>query len=299
LRRRDLCDLTSAPDFPMDRYAVVGNPVEHSRSPRIHQLFAAQTGQAIEYTRLWAPLDGFTATVRAFAAEGGRGCNVTMPFKAEAWSLAARRSPRAELARAANTLRFDAEGWWADNTDGAGLVRDLGVNAGIALAGQRLLLLGAGGAAAGVLGPLLESRPAELVVANRTVERAQALVERHADLARQAGVRLVAQGLAGLTGAAGSTGFDLLVNGTATSLQADAMPIETGLLRPGALALDMAYGAPARGFIAWAQAQGAIGRDGLGMLVEQAAESFTAWRGVRPDTAPVLATLRQEVDRPA
>lgn len=280
----------------MDRYAVVGNPVEHSRSPRIHQLFAAQTGQIIEYTRLWAPLDGFTATVRAFAAEGGRGCNVTMPFKAEAWSLAARRSSRAELARAANTLRFDAEGWWADNTDGAGLVRDLGVNAGVALAGQRLLLLGAGGAAAGVLGPLLESRPAELVVANRTVERAVELVERHAELARQAGVRLVAQGLNGLAGLAGPGGFDVLINGTATSLQADAMPIGTGLLRPGALALDMAYGAPARGFIAWAQAQGAVGRDGLGMLVEQAAESFTAWRGVRPDTAPVLAMLRREVD---
>lgn len=280
----------------MDCYAVVGNPVEHSRSPRIHQLFAAQTGQALEYSRLWAPLDGFSATVREFASAGGRGCNVTMPFKAEAWSLAARRSPRAELARAANTLRFDAEGWWADNTDGAGLVRDLRVNAGVNLAGQRLLLLGAGGAAAGVLGPLLESRPAELVVANRTVTRAQELVERHTELARHSGVRLLAHGLDGLAERVGPVGFDLLVNGTATSLQADAMPIDTGLLRPGALALDMAYGAAARSFIAWAQAQGAIGRDGLGMLVEQAAESFATWRGLHPDTAPVLATLRREVD---
>lgn len=283
----------------MDRYAVVGHPVEHSRSPRIHQLFAEQTGQTLSYTRLLAPRDGFATTVREFAAAGARGCNVTMPFKAEAWALAARRSPRAERALAANTLRFDAEGWWADNTDGAGLVRDLTVNAGVTLAGQRLLLLGAGGAAAGVLGPLIEAGPAEIVVANRTASRAEALVVRHADLAAQHGVRLHAHGLDGLAGIAAtadSAGFDLLVNGTATSLQAGAMPIPTGLLRPGALALDMAYGAPARSFIAWAETQGACGRDGLGMLVEQAAESFFAWRGLRPDTAPVLALLRREVD---
>jgi shikimate dehydrogenase len=280
----------------MDRYAVVGHPVEHSRSPRIHQLFAEQTGQSLSYTRLLAPLDGFTATLRAFAAAGAKGCNVTMPFKAEAWALATRRSPRAERALAANTLRFDAEGWWADNTDGAGLVRDLTVNAGVPLAGRRLLLLGAGGAAAGVLGPLIEAGLAEIVVANRTASRAVELVARHAELAAQHGVRLIAQGLDDLAQAVGPAGFDLLVNATATSLQAGAMPIPTGLLRPGALALDMAYGAPARSFIAWAEAQGAIGRDGLGMLVEQAAESFCAWRGVRPDTVPVLALLRREVD---
>jgi shikimate dehydrogenase len=280
----------------MDRYAVVGHPVEHSRSPRIHQLFAQQTGQAIEYGRLPSPLDGFGATVRAFASGGGCGCNVTMPFKHEAWSVAARCTPRAELARAANTLRFDAEGWWADNTDGAGLVRDLRVNAGVSLTGQRLLLLGAGGAAAGVLGPLLDCGLAELVVANRTSSRAQDLVARHAALAKRHGVRLVARGLDTVASLAGSSGFDLLVNGTAASLQADAMPVADGLLRPGALALDMAYGAPARAFIAWAQAQGGFGRDGLGMLVEQAAESFAAWRGVHPDTAPVLALLRAEVD---
>jgi shikimate dehydrogenase len=231
-----------------------------------------------------------------------------VPFKFEALALCPRRSERAALAGAANTLRFDAEGWWADNTDGAGLVRDLTVNAGVALAGQRLLLLGAGGAAAGVLGPLIEAGLAEIVVANRTAARAEALVARHAELAAQHGVRLRAHGLEGLAGlatnlatdgataAADACGFDLLVNGTATSLQAGAMPIPTGLLRPGALALDMAYGAPARSFIAWAEAQGAVGRDGLGMLVEQAAESFFAWRGVRPDTAPVLALLRREVD---
>lgn len=280
----------------MDRYAVVGHPVEHSRSPRIHQLFAQLTGQAIEYSRLLSPLDGFGATLHTFALSGGRGCNVTMPFKHEAWSLATRRTPRAELAEAANTLRFDAEGWWADNTDGAGLVRDLRVNAGLPLTGQRLLLLGAGGAAAGVLGPLLESGLSELVLTNRTVDRAHALVARHAALAERLGVRLIAGGPTLATDLAGPAGFDLLVNATASSLQADTMPVASGLLRPGALALDMAYGAPARAFIAWAQAQGAIGRDGLGMLVEQAAASFLAWRGVAPETAPVLAVLRAEVD---
>lgn len=286
----------------MDRYAVVGHPVEHSRSPRIHQLFAAQTGQSIEYGRLLAPLDGFAATVRDFVAAGGRGCNVTMPFKAEAWALAARRSPRAERALAANTLRFDAEGWWADNTDGAGLVRDLTVHAGFDLVDARVLLLGAGGAAAGVLGPLLEARPSELWVANRTVARAGELVARHADLARQCGVQLQACGLEALgatTSGGRPAGFDLLVNGTASSLQAQGLPVGEGLLRPGALALDMAYGAAARPFVAWAQAQGARGRDGLGMLVEQAAESFFAWRGIRPDTVPVLAALRAEIDATA
>ena len=160
----------------MDRYVVIGHPVEHSRSPAIHARFAALTGQTLVYERLLAPLDGFTATVQDFAAAGGRGCNITVPFKFEAWQLAARRTPRAELAQAANTLRFDAEadgGWWCDNTDGAGLVRDLTVNAGVALAGQRVLLIGAGGAAAGVLGPLIEARPAGIVIANRTAQKAE------------------------------------------------------------------------------------------------------------------------------
>ncbi|HQY09733.1 MAG: shikimate dehydrogenase [Leptothrix sp. (in: Bacteria)] len=288
----------------MDRYAVVGHPVEHSRSPHIHHLFALQTGQDMDYGRLLAPLDGFAATVREFAAAGGRGCNVTMPFKHEAWTLARRHTPRARRAGAANTLRFDAEGWWADNTDGVGLVRDITLHAAVPLAGARLLLVGAGGAAAGVLGPLLEAGVAELLLANRTLARAEALVASHADLARDHGVRLSCVALAELPelrqrvadgGEGGS--FDVLVNSSPTSLTAGGPPVPAGLLRPGALALDMVYGPAARPFLAWARAQGAVGRDGLGMLVEQAAESFLDWRGLRPETAAVLAGLRAEVDR--
>ena len=170
-----------------DRYAVAGNPVEHSRSPLIHAQFAQQTGQAVDYGRLLCPLDDFKAHIRAFAAGGAKGCNVTVPFKFEAFELAARRTPRAELAQAANTLRFDAPadgGWLADNTDGIGLVRDITRNAGVPLAGQRVLLLGAGGASAGVLGPLIEARPAEIVMANRTVEKAEAIVARHPNVER-------------------------------------------------------------------------------------------------------------------
>jgi shikimate dehydrogenase len=281
----------------MDRYVVIGHPVAHSRSPAIHARFAAQTGQALQYDRLEAPLDDFAGTLRAFAAAGGRGCNVTVPFKFEAWQMAARRTPRAQLAEAANTLRFDAAedgGWWCDNTDGAGLVRDITVNAGVALAGRRVLLIGAGGAAAGVLGPLIEAAPAELVLVNRTLDKALALAERHAALAAQQGVTLAVRPLA-----EAGTAFDVVINGTASSLAGAGVPVAATVLRPGALALDMMYGAGARSFLDWAAAHGAVGRDGLGMLVEQAAEAFLAWRGVRPDTAPVLAALRAEVDAAA
>jgi shikimate dehydrogenase len=271
----------------MDRYAVAGNPVEHSKSPFIHARFARQTGQALEYTRLLVPLDAFAATIRAFAAGGARGCNVTVPFKFEAWQLAARCSDRARLAQAANTLRFDAEGWYADNTDGAGLVRDLQVNAGFDLAGRRVLLLGAGGAAAGVLGPLIEARPRQLVIANRTPARAEALATRHAGHAARHGVELQAATLD-----ACGRGFDAVINGTAASLQGAGSPVGGEVLAPGALAYDMMYGPAARPFLDWAAEHGATGRDGLGMLVEQAAEAFLVWRGVRPDTAAVLAELR-------
>lgn len=274
-----------------DRYAVAGNPVAHSRSPHIHSLFAQQTGQALDYGRLLCPLDAFTPEVKAFAASGAKGCNVTVPFKFEAFELATQRSPRAELAQAANTLRFDEGGWLADNTDGVGLVRDITVNAGVPLAGRRVLLLGAGGASAGVLGPLIESRPAEIVMANRTVEKAQAIVARHADWAAQHGVNLSARGLADA-----GTGFDVFINGTAASLAGSGVPVGPEVLKPGSLALDMMYGPAAQAFLDWARAHGALARDGLGMLVEQAAESFALWRGVRPDTAPVLAEMRALVD---
>lgn len=277
-----------------DRYAVAGNPVAHSRSPHIHSLFAQQTGQAIDYGRLLCPLDGFAPEVKAFAASGAKGCNVTVPFKFEAFELARRRSPRAELAQAANTLRFDAEeqgGWLADNTDGVGLVRDITVNAGVPLAGRRVLLLGAGGASAGVLGPLIEARPAAIVMANRTVEKAEAIVARHADWAARHGVTLSARGLADA-----GTGFDVFINGTAASLAGSGVPVGPEVLQPGALALDMMYGPAAQAFLDWARSHGAVARDGLGMLVEQAAESFALWRGVRPDTTPVLAEMRALVD---
>ncbi|MDZ7592824.1 MAG: shikimate dehydrogenase [Rubrivivax sp.] len=277
-----------------DRYAVLGNPVAHSRSPFIHAAFARQTGQVIDYGRVLCPLDGFAAALRAFATggqggHGGRacGCNVTVPFKFDALRLATRRSERAALAGAANTLRFDTEGWFADNTDGVGLVRDIELNAGLPLAGRRVLLVGAGGAGAGVLGPLLAARPAEVVVANRTVHKARALVDRHAAVAQAHGARLAASGLDS-PGAA----FDVVLNASASSLHGQAAPVPASVLAPGALAVDLMYGAAAEPFLAWARAAGASARDGLGMLVEQAAESFLVWRGVRPLTAPVLQALR-------
>jgi shikimate dehydrogenase len=276
-----------------DRYAVLGNPVAHSRSPAIHAAFARQTGQALVYERVLAPLDGFEAAVRAFATSGenpGKGCNVTVPFKFEAFVLAPRRSARATLAGAANTLRFDGEGWLADNTDGVGLVRDIEANAGVPLAGRRVLLIGAGGAAAGVLGPLLAARPAQVVVANRTPGKAQAVVDSHAAWAAAHGAALQACGLED-PGAA----FDVVLNASASSLQGAASPVPARVLAPGALAVDLMYGAAAAPFLAWARAAGASARDGLGMLVEQAAEAFFVWRGVRPLTAPVLQVLREQL----
>ena len=277
---------SSAPD----RYAVAGNPIAHSRSPLIHTQFAQQTGQAMVYERLLCPLDDFPATLTDFVNAGAKGCNVTVPFKFEAFEMAARRTPRAELAQAANTLRFDAAtegGWLADNTDGVGLVRDITVNAGVTLADARVLLLGAGGASAGVLGPLIEARPAEIVVANRTVDKAQVLVDRHADWARAHGVTLSARSLS-----EPGTAYDVFINGTAASLSGGGIPVGPEVLHPGSLALDMMYGPAAQAFLDWARAHGAIARDGLGMLVEQAAEAFYIWHGIRPQTAQVLADLR-------
>lgn len=283
----------------MDHYAVAGNPVEHSRSPFIHARFARQTGQDLAYGRLLCPLDGFVRTLQDFAAStalGGpaRGCNVTVPFKFEAFQLAARRSERAELAQAANTLRFDAGadgGWYADNTDGVGLVRDITVQAGVPLDGRSVLLLGAGGASAGVLGVLLQQKPARVVVANRTADKAQALVARHLSLASSLGVALSAAALDDC-----GERHDVVVNGTAASLANAGVPVDARVLKAGGLALDMMYGPAARGFLQWAAEHGTVGRDGLGMLVEQAAEAFFVWRGVRPQVKPVLDELRRVVD---
>jgi len=276
------------------RLAVVGNPVAHSRSPQIHARFAADTHHSVDYTRLEAPLDGFVATLRDFAASGARGCNVTVPFKGEAFAACARLSERARRAEAVNTIAFEADGWFGDNTDGAGLVRDIELNAGVPLRGRRVLVLGAGGAAAGALDPLLAARPAALVVANRTPDKARGLVERFAASAARLDVPLSSAPLE-----APGAAFDILINATAASLQAAVPPLPAGTLAPGALALDMMYGAAALPFLRWARAQGAVARDGLGMLVEQAAEAYFVWMGVRPSTFQLLTELRREVDAQA
>jgi shikimate dehydrogenase len=270
----------------------MGNPVEHSKSPWIHARFAALTGEPVAYGKRLIPLDGFAAGVRAFMAEGGKGCNITVPFKFQAASLVSRRSARAALADACNIFSFHGADIVGDNTDGIGFVMDVERNAGVPLAGCDLLLLGAGGAAAGVLGPILERGPRRVVVANRTVAKATSLAQRHAALAHAGGVALEAAGLDGITGS-----FDVVANGTASSMSGDAVPVDGRVLKPGALAVDMMYGPAAASFLRWAREHGAVGRDGLGMLVEQAAEAFLIWRGVRPPSGAVLAELRAELAR--
>jgi shikimate dehydrogenase len=269
----------------MDRYAVVGNPVAHSRSPQIHEAFARATRQAMTYERLLAPLDGFAATVERFAAEGGKGLNVTVPFKLQALALAHSASDRATAAGAANTLKRDDHGWYADNTDGAGIVRDLAVNLDVTLAGRDVLVLGAGGAARGIVLPLFDENVRSLVVSNRTAEKARALA---ATFASRGPIEAVDPG------ALGSRKFDVVINATSAGLKGDvAWPWPGGLFRPGAFAYDMIYGDGSTTFGRWARAQGvARTADGIGMLVEQAAESFCLWRGVRPDTRSIFRLLR-------
>jgi shikimate dehydrogenase len=270
-----------------DLYCVMGNPVEHSKSPWIHARFAQLAGQDLRYEKRLVALGGFVPAVQAFRAEGGKGCNVTVPFKFDAARLATRLTPRAELAQACNTLRFDGAEVIGDNTDGIGLVGDITRNAGVQLAGRDVLLIGAGGAAAGVLGPLVQAMPRRVVVANRTQAKAASLILRHSSLARAEGVELAAPPLKEVT-----AGFDVVINATATSMSGAAVPVPFAVLKPGALACDLMYGPAASGFMEWARSHGAVARDGLGMLVEQAAESFLLWRGVRPPSAQVLAELR-------
>jgi shikimate dehydrogenase len=269
----------------MDHYAVIGNPIAHSKSPRIHAEFARQTGQDLEYGRILCEPDAFAETVRAFFAGGGRGLNVTVPFKEAAWRLADGRSPKAELAGAVNTLLSLPHGrLGGDNTDGDGLVRDLTNNHGFAFAGRRVLLLGAGGATRGVLRPLLETGLGGLTIANRTAAKAQDLADLAAGLGPVAGC--------GLDGLAGQC-FDLIVNATSAGLSGAVPEIPDDCLAPAGWTYDMLYGDAPTPFCRWGRAHGAaMVLDGLGMLVEQAAESFRLWRGVRPETAPVIALLR-------
>ena len=269
-----------------DKYAVIGNPIAHSKSPLIHAMFAEQTGQDISYEAILAPLDGFAATVERLRKDGYKGCNVTVPFKEHAFQLnigiPISRSEDVDNAKAANTLKFSDGQIEIDNTDGVGLVRDLEQNLGVDLTGKRLLLMGAGGAAMGVLLPLrraLRRADANITIANRTVDRA-----RH--LARGTNVSIC-----GYDEIAGKS-FDIVINATSTGLTDEMPPLPHGIFEPGALAYDMMYGRETP-FMKFAREQGAaVVSDGLGMLVEQAAESFYIWRGVRPDTAPVIAALR-------
>lgn len=270
-----------------DLYAVVGHPISHSKSPRIHSLFASQTGEALEYTAIQAPLDGFEATVARFFERGGGGLNVTVPFKEQAWQMAQCRTERAQKAGAANTLYLDGDGrLTADNTDGQGLVSDLCANHGVKLAGANILVLGAGGAVRGVLAPLLAAQPAALTVANRTVAKAEALL---ALFAPDAGAtRLSACGFD-----APDRPYDLIINGTSASLQGDLPPLSSSVIDNRTVVYDMMYAASETIFNQWARERGAQQTiDGLGMLVEQAAESFRVWRGIKPETAPVIAELR-------
>jgi shikimate dehydrogenase len=260
-----------------DRYAVIGHPVAHSRSPWIHAEFARACGQDMEYGRIEAVLDGFAAAADAFRAAGGKGLNVTLPFKEEAYRYCDRTSARAGAAGAANTLLFGAE-CSGDNTDGIGLVRDL-AHLGFALKGVRVLLMGAGGAARGVVGSLLEAGVSALLIANRTEAKAAALAKSFPGTS--------ACGYAALEGER----FDVAINATSAGLAGGAPELPRGVLRKSMLAYDMVYGKDTP-FLAAARAAGARACDGTGMLVEQAAESFFLWRGVRPDTRPVLERLR-------
>lgn len=272
-----------------DRYAVVGNPVGHSKSPQIHAAFARQTGQDISYDHLLAPLDSFEATVRRFFHEGGHGLNVTVPFKREAWDLVDHCEGGALSAEAVNTIKRSGNQLIGYNTDGVGLLADLEHNLGAAIAGKRVLLMGAGGASYGVLQPLLERRPDLLVVVNRTLDKAERLI-RHFHQYESLTLRgIAAQPYALLAGQS----FDLVINATSAGLEGEMPQLPDGLFAQGAIAYDMVYGRETQ-FLGFARARGATCADGLGMLVEQAAESFFIWRGVRPRTAPVIAQLRSE-----
>ena len=270
-----------------DRYAVFGNPIAHSKSPRIHTLFAAQTGEKLEYTALLSTPTTFVQDVQAFQAAGGKGCNITVPFKQDAWAMAQELSDYAARAKAVNTLVLRADGTlFGANTDGIGIVRDLQQNHGVSLRDKRILLLGAGGAVRGVLQPILAENPASLVIANRTAAKAVELAQDFAAFGYVTG-----GGFADIHGQ-----FDIIINGTAASLQGDLPPLPANCLTQGVCTYDMMYAANPTAFVQWSVTQGAaLALDGLGMLVEQAAEAFFLWRGVRPDTAPILAQLRAEL----
>jgi shikimate dehydrogenase len=271
-----------------DQYAVYGNPVKHSKSPQIHAAFAEQTGQQLHYRAHKVELGRFAEAASQFFSHGGKGLNITVPFKLDAFEFASQLSGRARRAGAVNTLALqDDGGVYGDNTDGVGLVRDIHDNLGWDLSGRRILVLGAGGAVRGILGPLLKQGPAHVLIANRTVAKAQSLAKQFEDLGQVAGCSY--EGLA-------SGQFDLIINGTSSSMSGDLPPLPHHILSNDGCAYDMMYSADPTPFMRWAAGETAWAvSDGLGMLVEQAAESFCIWRGVRPDTKPVIELVRQSL----
>ncbi|MEI6737316.1 MAG: shikimate dehydrogenase [Pseudomonadota bacterium] len=277
-----------------DRYAVLGNPIAHSKSPEIHTAFALEVGHDIAYTRILVPLDGFVATIDAYRKQGACGVNVTVPFKIEAYQYGMEHSQRAEVAGAANTLRFDPGQSnaciFADNTDGVGLVSDIRDNLGYAIVGKRVLLLGAGGAARSVMGALLDELPASISLTNRTIVRAHELAERFIRIQSNAQIEVV--DIAHLT----KYQYDIIINATSASLHESLPVIPATAFAEKSLAYDMMYGKGATPFLRFAANAGAATTDGLGMLVEQAAEAFLLWRGVRPQTAPIIAGIRQSAN---
>ncbi len=268
-----------------DKYAVIGNPIGHSKSPIIHKAFAHQTGEDISYEAILAPLDGFEVTVQALIVQGYKGVNVTVPFKFEAYHLFTTTN-RAIDAGAVNTIDFSGSPIYGDNTDGVGLLSDIQQNLGITISGKRVLLIGAGGAAEGVLHPLLNQSPAKLLIANRTLDKAQNMKKKFLSKNNPAFI-LEAKTLDGLADAQ----FDIVINATSTGLTDTALPIPNSIFAKNCLAYDMMYGRETP-FMAQARVAGAQVADGLGMLVEQAAEAFYIWRGVRPETQPVIQMIR-------
>lgn len=270
-----------------DRYAIIGNPIAQAKSPALQTAFARQCGQDLEYGAILGELDGFSAAVRAFQASGGKGMNITMPFKLEAFELADELTPRGRAAGAINMFSFRADGSiLGDNTDGFGIVRDITHNLGVALTGKRVLLLGAGGAVRGTLLPLFDQKPAEVFIANRTASKAVELAKEFGTDA--VGIKLDGGGFSDIQGR-----FDVVINGSASSMTNDVPPLPAGVWDHDSLAYDMAYKKDPTAFVLAARAAG-VGKtaDGLGMVVEQGAECFYLWRGIRPDTAPVIAALK-------
>lgn len=270
----------------IDRYAVFGNPIAHSKSPQIHKLFAEQTNQSLVYTAELAEIGKFAQAVDAFIGNGGKGLNITVPFKEDAWTYANAHSDRAKRAAAVNTLIVQADGTvYGDTTDGVGLVHDLIVNHNVRIKDKDILIIGAGGAARGVLEALLEQQPKSLTITNRTKQKALQLAKDFADMGNIRGC-----GLDKVNGAV----FDIIINGTSASLQGDLPPLPETIFKPGSCSYDMMYSAQATPFMQWSSDNGAENVfDGLGMLVEQAAESFYLWRGVKPQTAPVIEYIRK------